>query len=341
MAVQDVSAQTGYLELASPPAIPGLVFRLFRGPEDHGVICDLSNVAAEHDGLDWRINEEMLAVWWAPGEDFVPTEDVVIAEVAGKAIACGLAGRPQKGMDQALFPVQGRVRPEWRRQGIGRALRLWNEEHARHRYVVTGDRRPAFFVSYCKDGVVSSERQLKNGGYEPVRYYFHMLKRTLDEIGDATLPEGIEVRPVLPDQWRAIHAAETEAFRDHWGTPEFPYEVMEREATVAGAGPEMWVVAWEGDQVVGSVRNVIDYAENEKMHRRRGYNNTVSVRRPWRGRGIARALLNRSLILLRERGMTQSWLRVDSDNPTGALRLYESCGFEVDERETEYRKQFV
>lgn len=341
MVAHDMMAETGYLELPSAPEIPGLEFRLFRGPEDYGAITELSNVVAVHDGLDWRMNEEMLAVWWAPGADFVPTEDVVIAEIGGRAVACGIAGRPQAGMNEALYPVHGRVRPEWRRRGIGRALRLRSEEHARRRHQAVADQRPAYFVSYCRDGVVPSERQLKNGGYKPARHYFYMLRRTLGDIGSAALPAGIEVRPVERDHWRLIHAAETEAFRDHWGTPEFPYEVMESEASVDGAGPDMWVVAWEGDQVVGSVRNLIDAQENAQMGRLRGYNNTVSVRRPWRGRGIARALLNRSLILLRDRGMTESWLRVDTDNSTGALRLYESCGFAVNESETEYRKQFA
>jgi len=46
----------------------------------------------------------------------------------------------------------------------------------------------------------------------------------------------------------------------------------------------------------------------------------------------------RSLVLLRERGMSSAWLGVDADNPTGALRLYEKHGFAVDLRSTAYRK---
>jgi mycothiol synthase len=53
----------------------------------------------------------------------------------------------------------------------------------------------------------------------------------------------------------------------------------------------------------------------------------VSVRRAWRGRGVASALIVASLHALRERGMAIASLGVDGENLTGALRLYEQLGF--------------
>ena len=46
----------------------------------------------------------------------------------------------------------------------------------------------------------------------------------------------------------------------------------------------------------------------------------------------------RSLRALRERGMTSAGLSVDTQNPTGALALYESVGFRPVRRYTSYRK---
>ena len=66
----------------------------------------------------------------------------------------------------------------------------------------------------------------------------------------------------------------------------------------------------------------------------------VSVRRPWRGRGLARALVSQSLVAFRDRGMTDAILGVDADNPTGALGVYEANGFVVHQREYAYRKPF-
>jgi ribosomal protein S18 acetylase RimI-like enzyme len=62
------------------------------------------------------------------------------------------------------------------------------------------------------------------------------------------------------------------------------------------------------------------------------------VRRPWRKRGLGRALLVRSLALFRERGMTEVVLGVDTENPSGALHLYESTGFRQLRQHASYRK---
>ena len=65
---------------------------------------------------------------------------------------------------------------------------------------------------------------------------------------------------------------------------------------------------------------------------RRGWLQSVFTRRPWRRRGLATALIARSLVVLRERGQTSAALGVDADNPSGALGLYEGLGFAVDQR---------
>ena len=84
--------------------------------------------------------------------------------------------------------------------------------------------------------------------------------------------------------------------------------------------------------------NSIDENENELLNRKRGLLGSVFVRRPWRRRGLAAALVARSLVLLRERGMTSAWLGVDADNPTGALGVYERAGFAVHSARSAYRK---
>ena len=72
--------------------------------------------------------------------------------------------------------------------------------------------------------------------------------------------------------------------------------------------------------------------------RRRGLLDSVFVRRPYRQRGLGRALVLRSLEVLRERGMTSASLGVDSENPNAALHLYEACGFERIRSSTAWRK---
>jgi ribosomal protein S18 acetylase RimI-like enzyme len=82
----------------------------------------------------------------------------------------------------------------------------------------------------------------------------------------------------------------------------------------------------------------INQNENQEYNRLRGWTEEICVRRPWRKRGLARALLVRSLWAIKERGMQEAALGVDTENLSGALRLYESVGFRPVKRWTTYLK---
>jgi ribosomal protein S18 acetylase RimI-like enzyme len=80
--------------------------------------------------------------------------------------------------------------------------------------------------------------------------------------------------------------------------------------------------------------------ENEKFNRKRGHTEGIGVGRAWRRRGLARALIARSLQAQKAAGMSESALVADSDSISGVTRLYEICGFQVVRRNTVYRKPF-
>ena len=87
------------------------------------------------------------------------------------------------------------------------------------------------------------------------------------------------------------------------------------------------------------VLNFLNEKENEEYNRLRGWTEDISVRRPWRRRGLARALLTRSLQMFKDMGMDHAALGVDTENTTGALNLYESVGFVVEKRHATYWKE--
>jgi ribosomal protein S18 acetylase RimI-like enzyme len=62
------------------------------------------------------------------------------------------------------------------------------------------------------------------------------------------------------------------------------------------------------------------------------------VRRPWRGRGLGRALLLHTFAEFQRRGMNRISLGVDAENPTGATRLYESVGMIVEAEQVVFEK---
>lgn len=165
-----------------------------------------------------------------------------------------------------------------------------------------------------------------------------LVRPHLDDIPDRTLPDGVEVRPVSDDQVRQILAADFEAFRGEWDFRE-PTEEDYVEAIEAPYRDEsLWKVAWAGDTVVGQVKPFINTEENAARGYRRGYTEYISTHRDWRNRGIAGALLAMSLRELRERGMTEAALGVDTNNPGSAFQLYTALGFRLRSYEAVYTR---
>ncbi len=159
-----------------------------------------------------------------------------------------------------------------------------------------------------------------------------MVRPDMEDIPDAPLPDGLEMRPVTPDQYRTLWEADREAFRDHWGFNEDEYaderfEGWQKSEVIFQ--PHLWCIAWDGDEVAGQVRSFIDHGDNEAQGRLRGYTEFISVGRRWRRQGVATALIAASLRVLKEQGMEEAALSVHTDNPNGAYTLYEKMGYRV------------
>lgn len=172
-----------------------------------------------------------------------------------------------------------------------------------------------------------------------MRWFFDMVRPTLDDVADVPLPAGFELRPVEPEQYPQLWRANREAFRDHWGGSDESEAAMHRFFDDPSNDSALWVIAWDGDEIAGGIINSIHAEENQALGLQRGWLSSVFTRRPWRRRGLARALIARSLVLLRDRGLSSAALGVDADNPSGALGLYEAAGFAVEERFTAMRKR--
>ena len=145
----------------------------------------------------------------------------------------------------------------------------------------------------------------------------------------AEWPEGIRAQVLDFDgQFDRYALAYGEAFRDHWGHVELPPErlIRTKHAEFLGWGdefiPELWFVAMEGDEIVGGVGSFLNHGGDPT----RSYLYNVFVRRAWRNRGIATALLRRSFHAVHERGARSAELHVDSENLTWALQLYRGVG---------------
>lgn len=323
------------------PAIPGLSFRGFRGPDDYPAMVAVIAASAEADHIERADTLEEVANRYAHLSNSDPSRDMLFAEMDGRVIGYERGWWWSQTDGPYLYGFVGFLEPAWRRRGIGRSMLRWQENRLREIAAAHPNDRPKYLQGFATQYETGLHALLRAEDYEPVRYVFEMVRPSLDDIPDYPLPDGFEVRPVRPEHYRLLWDAEVEAFHGNWGfvpPNEEDYQFWLEDKTVFQ--PELWQVAWDvasGD-VAGQVRTFINHPENKKYERRRGYTEFISVQQPYRRRGLARALIARSLRAQRDQGMTESALGVDSQNESGALRVYEDCGFEVVKKSTIYRK---
>jgi mycothiol synthase len=166
-----------------------------------------------------------------------------------------------------------------------------------------------------------------------------MVRPSLDSVPDVPLPAGLEVREVGEKDRVAVWHALVEAFADHRGQGTKSDADKRRFLEDDHMRPELWVIAHDGDEIAGGVLSMLTDLPTGQTGML-GRVDGVFTRRPWRRRGLARALVARSLALLREHGATIADLSVDGANPNQAMTLYESLGFEVGAVETDWIKPY-
>jgi mycothiol synthase len=334
----DTLVETDWLELADAPAIDGLRFRRLRGADaDYEAMAALIAEANLHDGHPWLPTAKLLRDGLESSVGVHPATDLVITEIDGRPVAeSGVERVMRDGV--AVYEIWGTVRPDVRRRGLGRALLRENLRRAAERSVGEPAGQAFDVRSQASEREAGHRALLERNGFEPIRWFFDMRRPTLDDIPEAPLPDGLEIRPITADQHRAIFDAERDAFRDHWSAR----EQTDGDFKLTYSRPELdtglWVVAWEGDAIAGVVQSWIWAEENLTLGANRGWLEHISVRRAWRRRGLGRALTAEALRRLAAAGMTEAMLGVDAENPTGALGLYQGLGFEVDQRSTTYRR---
>jgi len=328
------------LAAARAVAPPGVELRPWRDASDYDAMIEVFHRARIVDGTGWELSADgLIADIRALGTR--PEDSILIAEVDDRVIgwirAWDFGVAPDEGR---LLMHSGQIDPGWRRRGVGRAL-LRGVQVELDRIRATRDEPPgttAGLHAWLFARNASAIGLLEADGYRRLRYVIEMT-RPLDDLPSGDLPAGLTSRPVRPeDRSQIVHAMDA-AMHDHRGWPAWSEEELMGMLDHPLRGQlDVWQVAWDGDRVVGGVLGYIDARENEVMQRRRGYTEGIFTIREWRGRGIASALIGRNLRLLRERGMEEAALSVDTENPSGALGLYERHGFREHDRLIVFRK---
>ena len=261
------------------------------------------------------LDEETIHSWW---QGIAFETNTWLCEEDGALVAGAFAEvRDSRGS------AAGAVRPPAQGRGFGTRLlelvegRLREERAERiHAWTVAGD-EPA-------------SELFPEHGYREVRRFWDMAIDFEEEPPEPAV--GIET--FREEDAPAFHAANEEAFEDHWESHPVSFEVWwDRQRERTNYDPSLWFVIHDGDEVVAIARN--------ELRASGGYVGSLGVRRPWRGRGYGRALLLHSFREFRRRGTTRATLGVDASNPTGATHLYESVGMHVDMEAIVWEKQLA
>jgi mycothiol synthase len=324
--------------ISNAPSISGLTFRRFRGEADYPLMAVLANLCNVADGVERTTKVDDIARDYRHLENSDPQTDMLFAEVGGQGIAYGRIWWDELAEGIRLYHPYGYLHPDWRGKGIGSAM--WDAAEKRVLEIAAGHPKemPKFFQAEPFDMEKALVVLLEKRGYQAVRYETHMVRDLSDPIPPSLLPAGFEVRPANPEHVRQIFDASNEAFRDHWGVRDESEEEYRSQLESPDFHPELWKVAWAGDQIASVIHNFIDADENAQYQRKRGYTEGICTRRPWRKQGLARALLVQSMQMFKEMGMTETALSVDSQNISGAFRLYEGVGYRKVKQQTIYRK---
>jgi mycothiol synthase len=176
---------------------------------------------------------------------------------------------------------------------------------------------------------------LEERGYQDVRHFYEMAIELDGPPSVPRLPEGFALHVATPEEGQAFHAVITEAFEDSWDHHSLPFDEWWPLRT---ADPDFDISWWfflrQGDEPVAAIRNIP--ARNGGV-----YVASLGVRREWRGRGLAKALLLHTFARAYEAGFPRITLGVDASSPTGATALYRSVGMTTELESAVWEKRGV
>lgn len=328
-----------YIDLQDAPKIPGLRFRQFAGESDYAPMAAMLNQIALADGAAADFTAANMANWDQCIENFDPPNDRVIIEIDGRMIGAGRVQSAKTIANERLYFHSANLIHEYRGKGIERPMLRHLQRRLREIAKGHPNDAPRFFQGFgVKDDNHAMIAVLEEVGYTTIRHSFEMIRLNLDNIPNKPLPDGLEVRPIREEQLRTIWNAREEAFLDHWGKVPHTEQAFQAFCKIPDWNRELTRVAWAGNQCAGMVLIFVPEEHNKTHERQRAYTESICVRRPWRKQGLASALITQCLQALREAGFHEAALGVDTQNLSGALRIYENLGYRAVARYSAYRR---
>lgn len=256
------------------------------------------------------------------------TDSLAVFTPAGQLVGYGWIFTPLPTAQLSFSFMEGTVHPSFRRHGLGTFILKWLVQRGSEIQSRVAETQLRLLRMSIPDFLTDTIKLYGQHGFEPARYFYRMRRDLSLAIPEIQLSASQQLIGWNTELAEAARQAVNEAFEDHWGSIPTNSEhwkmwVTEHEYF----HPELSFMVTDGDELVGVSVNKIRAAENKAAGIKEGWIQTLGVRRAWRRQGIASALICASMRAFKAAGLDYAGLTVDTDNFTGALRIYERLGF--------------
>ncbi|MDQ6662287.1 MAG: GNAT family N-acetyltransferase [Chloroflexota bacterium] len=266
--------------------------------------------------------------WQAPGVDL--EKDALVVVTSNGDIIGFISIRARQDTRIYISPM---VLPAYREQGIETYLVRKAEERARQYIASVAPEMRVVMITDAAESNAQMRQLLEQEGFTQVRSTWCMEMEMNEAPPDPIWPANITVRTFVKGQDdRATFDADDEAFHDHWGYLPADYEQWKyRNIDREGFDPSLWFLAYDGNEIAGLSLCL--------MKPQLGWVDDLAVRRPWRRSGLGLALLHHTFGEFYHRGIHTVGLYVDTQNLTGATRLYKRAGMHIAWQSHDYEKE--
>ncbi len=288
--------------------------------DEAAAIADLINRTTE-ELVGEREETETTVRQWLTAPELDVDNDIRLAEQDGELVGyADVAPHPEPN-----YWVDVRVPPSVPDQ-VRDVLIGWSEERAIER---AGAKMRAFTLDSDEPEIAALERH----GYTLIRHSYRMRIDFEEPPPQAEWPESLSVRPATEADIRTAYDVYSETFADTWEFGNDPFDEWSHWMLEEGLDLSLWFVAEDGGEVA-AIALCKPFEGEEGL----GWVRVLGVRRPWRKRGLGRALLLHLFGEFHRRGFHGVGLGVDAESLTGAHRLYENAGMRVHRRYNVYEK---
>jgi len=308
--------------------------------DDAEAVARVYTAAYQERGEDEIFTAEyFLSEWQEPKWDLATSSQVVL-NAQGEIVGCVTV---RDDFNPAHPWLDWDVTPGTHWQAVTQVLIAWGEQRALQAMAKI---QPEERFGPCTDYNADAAEQvafIESLGYNAIRYFYRMGITLQEPPTVLAMPDGLTLRTFdYPAELEAVVAAKDDMWQDHYGYTKRPLsEIVERWRhnieTDAKFDASLWYVAT--DTATGEIAGLVLCRIEDFTQPKQGYILIVAVRRAYRKKGLAQAMLTHAFAEYWQRGQKTVCLGVDASSPTGATRLYERVGMSPVVRYTHFEKE--